>query len=205
MTEVYLIRHSLKMRAPIEGKSPAFDCMQPLSAEGEDRAKQLLDFPELRGADFAVASTMSRSLATIRYLIEADNVPFSIDSRLREMPNGKRPEQESFARFMGRIWEDHNFRYPGGESVAECRSRMEEAILEAVGNHPGEKLLIASHGRSIGAYFSGILADFSEEFVRTIHLPDVFHLTFDGHRLVQYSHLETPFPPPPLPEEAGWK
>ena len=200
LTEVYLIRHSVKMRAPVEGKSPAFDRMQPFSAEGEDRAKKLLDYPELRGADFAVASTMSRSLATIRYLIEADNVPFSIDDRLREMPNGRRPEHEPFARLMDRIWAEPDFCYPGGESVRACRTRMDAAIREAVRNHPGEKLLIASHGRSIGAYFSGILEDFSEEFVRTINLPDVFHLSFDGEQLVAYSRLEMPFPMPPLPK-----
>ena len=200
MTDVYLIRHSLKMRSPIGGKTAAFDLMQPLSAEGEERAKKLLDFPELRGADFAVASTMSRSLATIRYLIEADDVPFSIDDRLREMPNGRRPENESFARFMDRIWAEPDFCYPGGESVRACRTRMDAAIREAVQNHPGEKLLIASHGRSIGAYFSGILEDFSEEFVRTINLPDVFHLTFDGEELLRYSRLEMPFPMPPLPK-----
>jgi len=200
MTEVYLIRHSLKMRAPVEGKTPAFDLMQPLSAEGEERAKRLLGFPELRNADFAVASNMSRALATIRYLIEADRVPFSIDDRLREMPNGKRPEQEPFSHFMRRIWEDPSFCYPGGESVQSCRARMEAAILEAVSRHPGEKLLIASHGRAIGAYFSGILPDFSEDFVRQINLPDVFHLTFDGGRIAGYSRLEMPFPLPPLPK-----
>ena len=101
---------------------------------------------------------------------------------------------------MGRIWAEPAFCYPGGESVLECRARMEAAILEAARNHPGEKLLIASHGRSIGAYFSGILEDFSEEFVRTINLPDVFHLTFAGDHLLQYSRLEMPFPMPPLPK-----
>ena len=92
MTEVYLIRHSVKMRVPVTGKTKEFDLMQPLSAEGEERAKKLLEFPELRGADYAVASNMSRSLATLRYLIEADGVPFAIDERLREMPGWKRPE-----------------------------------------------------------------------------------------------------------------
>ena len=200
MTDVYLIRHSLKMRSPIGGKMDAFDLMQPLSAEGEERAKILLDFPELRGADFAVASTMSRSLATIRYLIEADDVPFSIDDRLREMPNGRRPENESFARFMERIWAEPDFRYPGGESVLECRARMEAAIMDAVHAHPGVKILIASHGRSIGAYFSGILKDFREDFVRSINSPDVFHLTFDGDILTGYSHMDMPFLLPPLPK-----
>ena len=104
MTDVFLIRHSIKMRMPVNGKSAAFDWMQPLSAEGEERAKRLLDIPELRGADFAVASNMSRSLATLRYLIEADDVPYMIDDRLREMPAWKRPERISDPRAENPSW-----------------------------------------------------------------------------------------------------
>ena len=105
MTHVYLVRHSMKMHGPVRGEFPVFDRMQPLSGEGEERARQLLDLPELRGADFAAASTMSRSLATIRYLLEADNVPYIIDDRLRELDFGIKPENLSMDAFMARKWE----------------------------------------------------------------------------------------------------
>ena len=199
MTDVYLIRHSIKMRMPVNGKSAAFDWMQPLSAEGEERAKRPLSIQELRGADFAVASNMSRSLATLRYLIEADDVPYMIDDRLREMPARKRPEHRPGEPFMPPKWPDPDFRPEGGESILECRNRMEAAILEAVSNHHGEKILIGSHGRSIGAYLSGFLNDFNEEFVPNINSPDVFHLTFEGETVAAYERIEMPFPMPARP------
>ena len=199
MTEVYLIRHSIKMRVPVTGKTHAFDLMQPLSAEGEERAKKLLDFRDLRGADFAVASNMSRSLATIRYLIEADHVPYAIDDRLREMPAWKRLEPRPGEPFQPPKWPDPTEHIDGGESILECRERMNEAIKEAVHTHPELKILIGSHGRSIGAYLSGILDDFGDDFVPNMNSPDIFHLSFAGESLAAYAHIEMPFPLPPRP------
>ena len=100
MNDIYLIRHSLKMRGPVTGDFSAFDLMQPLSAAGEDRARMLLDMPELRGAGFAAASNMSRSLATIRYILEADNVPYIVDERLRELGFGIKPQGMPMDEFM---------------------------------------------------------------------------------------------------------
>ena len=196
MTNVYLIRHSLKMRSPVNGQFPVFDRMQPLSAEGEERAKKLLEFPELRHADFAVASTMSRSLATIRYILEEDHVPYAIDDRLRELEFGKKPEEMPMDAFMSRKWLEPDLRPEDGESITECRERMEAAILEAVRNHPDGKILIGSHGAAIGAYLSGVLGHMEDDFVRNINLPDVFHLTFDGEAVTAYDRLEMPFPIP---------
>ena len=194
MTDLFLIRHSIKMRLPITGKTAEFDLMHPLSVEGEERAKMLLDFPELRNADFAVASNMSRALATLRYLIEADHVPYRIDDRLREMPAWKRPgsgDPDQPPR-----WPDPYERIDGGESIMDCRQRMEAAIIDAVNAYPDKKILVGSHGRSIGAYLSGILDDFGDEFVPNINSPDVFHLTFDGETIVAYDRLDMPFPLP---------
>ena len=136
MTEVYLIRHSIKMRGPVKGDFGVYDRMQPLSGEGEERAKQLLELPELRGAGFAAASTMSRSLATIRYLLEVDDVPFAIDDRLRELDFGIKPEGMPMDDFMGRRWEHPEEVPQGGESVVQCRARMDAAIREVVREHP---------------------------------------------------------------------
>ena len=196
MTTVYLIRHSMKMRGPVNGQFAVFDRMQPLSAEGEARAKKLLDMEELRHADYAVASTMSRSLATIRYLLEADNVPYAIDDRLRELDFGVKPEGMPMDEFMGRKWQEPDAVPEGGESVTQCRERMEAAILETVREHQGERILIGSHGAAIGAYLSGVLDSVGDDFVRSINLPDVFRLTFDGERTVDYARLEMPFPVP---------
>lgn len=196
MTNIYLIRHSIKMRGPVRGAFAEFDRMQPLSAEGEERARKLLEIPELRGADFAVASTMSRSLATIRYLLEADNVAYAIDDRLRELDFGQKPREQSMDEFMSRKWEFPEEVPEGGESIVQCRMRMREAILEAAAANPGKKILIGSHGAAIGAFLSGVLENVGDDFVRNINLPDVFHLTFDGDSFIACDHLELPFPLP---------
>lgn len=203
MTTVYLIRHSMKMRGPVRGEFSVFDYMQPLSGEGEERAKRLLDFEELRGANFAAASTMSRSLATIRYLLEADDVPFVLDERLIELEFGRPPEGMGREEFMGRKWLHPDEVPEEGESVTACRERMEAAIVELVREHPGQKLLVGSHGAAIASYLSGVLGKMDDDFVRSINLPDVFRLTFEGDRVTGFDRLAMPFPVPargPVPE-----
>ena len=199
MTDVYLIRHSLKMQGPVGGDFAVFDRMQPLSGEGEVRARQLLDIPQLRGADFAAASTMSRSLATIRYLLEADSVPFTIDDRLRELDFGRKPAGQSMDAFMIGKWEHPEAVPDGGESILQCRARMQASILELAEAHPGQKLLVGSHGAAIGALLSGIDPEVDDDFVRSINLPDVFHLTVEDGAITAFSRLEMPFPLPPHP------
>ena len=128
MNDIYLIRHSIKMRGPVNGAFSVFDLMQPLSAAGEERAKMLLDIPELRGAGFAAASNMSRSLATIRYLLEADNVAYAIDERLRELDFGVKPKEMRMDEFMEYRWKVPESVPEGGESVLQCRKRMGDAF-----------------------------------------------------------------------------
>ena len=98
--------------------------------------------------------------------------------------------------FMGRRWEHPEEVPQGGESVVQCRSRMDAAIREIVREHPGEKILIGSHGAAIGAYLSGVLDCVDDDFVRNINLPDVFRLCFDGETAVSCDRLEIPFPVP---------
>jgi len=211
MNDIYLIRHSLKMRGPVTGDFSAFDLMQPLSAAGEDRARMLLDMPELRGAGFAAASNMSRSLATIRYILEADNVPYIVDERLRELGFGIKPQGMPMDEFMEYRWSVPEHVPEGGESVMQCRTRMHQVILEVAEAHPGEKLLIGSHGAAITAFLGGIVEDLGDEFTRSINLPDVFHLTYEDGVFSFCERLEMPFPLPlrkPKPEgqiAPSWK
>ena len=203
MTTVYLVRHSIKMRSPVKGTHKIYDYMQPLSVEGEDRARKLLDISELRGADAAYASTMSRSLATLRYIIEADGLPFSIDDRLRELDFGQPPEAQSeeigpgnpaFEEFQVRRWLEPELIPINGESVVQCQERMNQAITEAVQEHMNQKILIGSHGAAICAYLSGILDHVNDDFVRNVNQPDIFELLFDGLDVVSCKHLQLPFP-----------
>ena len=197
MTDIYLVRHSIKMRGPVNGGFSVFDLMQPLSTEGEERAKQLMDMPELRGAGFAAASNMSRSLATLRYILEADNVPYAVDKRLRELDFGIKPKGMPMGEFMQRQWIYPEEAPEGGESIVQCRTRMREAISEYADAHPGEKILIGSHGAAITAFLTGIMPGLGDDFVRDINSPDVFHLTYDKGEFLSCEHIEMPFPLPP--------
>lgn len=178
--------------------SAAFDQMQPLSGEGEARAKALLNVTELRKADFAVASTTARAISTIRYIIEADGLAYETDVRLRELEFGGFPNQPSPPVKPGhglrkRQWHDIDLAPEGGESIRQCRTRMTEAINDIAAAHSGERILVASHGAAICAYLSGIIPGIDHEFVMQVGQPEVFVLRFDGGASPSVSRLGLPF------------
>ena len=74
LTTMYLIRHSEKMPLPF-----GYDRIQPLTARGERRAEALLQLEELRHADAAYCSPFARTVATLRYLAEADGLSLRLD------------------------------------------------------------------------------------------------------------------------------
>ena len=178
--------------------SAVFDQIQPLSAEGEERAKALLNVSELRDADCAVTSNTARAISTIRYIIEADGLAYEIDMRLRELEFGGFPNQPSPPVKPGhglreRQWHDIDLAREGGESIRQCRTRMTEAINDIAAVHSGERILVVSHGAAICAYLSGIIPGIDHEIVRQVGQPDVFVLQFDGGASPSVSRLSLPF------------
>ena len=198
----------MKMHGPVVGMSPLFDQIQPLSVEGEERAKALMAISELRGADLAVSSPMARTISTIRYILEADKIPYQLDERLRELEFGGMPaippaEHQSKLddksgpnprdNFLARQWEDQDLAQEDGESIRQCRERMTESITQIVRENTGKKILVSSHGAAISSYLSGVIPGVDDSFVRRVNQPDVFKLVFEGDQVKSWVHLDLPF------------
>ena len=203
MTEIYLIRHSEKMRGPTN-MWEVFDRIQPLSVRGEEKAKALLNMECLRNADVAYTSPFARTLATLRYLMEADGFSITMDERLRELdfggdimkmgppPQGGKPPRPDPNDIRVRQWQDRDLADVGGESLNQCCARMAEAVEEIGRNNPGKKVLVGTHGAAIGAYLSSLIPGVDNDFTREIGLPDVFRLIFEEDRITSVERLELP-------------
>ena len=95
MTEVYFVRHSVRMR---KSEIETYNTSQPniikeekiiLSTEGEKRAKIICEKEELQNIDVVYASNCVRTLQTAKYLLEAQHLKVNIDERLDERRVGK--------------------------------------------------------------------------------------------------------------------
>ena len=210
-TTIYLIRHSEKMRPP-KNADATFDRFQPLSVNGERKAKGLLEMSELRNADAAYVSPFARTLSTLRYIMEEDHLQPILDERLKELefgdmpahaggysPNGHdmppshtiKPADDSM-NLRARQWEDRNLAAPGGESLNECCARIKEAIDEIVRENEGKKVLIGSHGAALCAYMSTLMPEIGDEYTGHLPQPAVFRIEFDGNRVITAERLELP-------------
>jgi probable phosphoglycerate mutase len=131
VTEVWLVRHGDCYEEMAEGPDP------PLSASGRRQAERLAERVRRVGATAIYSSPYRRALETARIL--GDNV--HEDRRLVEI------ELE--------LGDDDalDFKEPAASVVA----RMSAAIDDIVNAHPGEHVVVVTHGVALMAYVTDIL------------------------------------------------
>ena len=208
-TTVYLVRHSEKMHMPRWQDRTFLDRIQPLNVNGERKAKGLLQCEEIRSADAVRCSPFARTLSTLRYVVEADHLPVTMDEDLKElefgiMPGTDGPPDPSEkppmgpkggpkpGGFRGRQWEDRDLAAEQGESLNQAAERMHRAVLRFVQENPGKKLLIGSHGAAICAYLSRWLPEINDAYTGQLPQPSVFRMVFDGDQVTEVCRLVLP-------------
>ncbi len=151
--ELYLIRHG-QTDCNANGTHQVYET--PLSALGHKQARQLARRLAGCQAHALYSSDLKRALQTAAAIHEVTGLPIQIDPRLREHDlgifKGMTPEQarladpESYARWLAH---DCDARSPGGESPRDVMHRMETALSAIVEKHPGERVLVVTHGRAL--------------------------------------------------------
>jgi broad specificity phosphatase PhoE len=106
-------------------------------------AKELADV-EL---DAIYASDLSRARDTAEAVAATKDLPVHLDPRLRE---------RAFGSWEGLTREDIEERFrpedrPDGETDEEVRARVLAAIEDIASEHPGEQVLVVSHGGALNA------------------------------------------------------
>lgn len=154
-TIVYLIRHSVRFnnKEMIENyKTNQSNLLKNekiiLSVTGEKRAEILSNEKELQNIDVVYASNCVRTLQTGKYLLEKQNLKVNIDDRFDERRVGIPNDGEVIDWYI-RQYEDENYKTVGGESQADVRKRMYEALHEAIEANRGKRIAIFSHGYAI--------------------------------------------------------
>ena len=132
----------------------------PLSATGRERARRLAERLKAEGAVFAhvYASDLHRGFETAEIIAAALGSAVHPLIELREIDIGAwsgLTGDEIRARFAEE-WAFHeqgtDFRRGGhGETLLEFRTRVARVVDQLVGAHPGQRLLVATHGGTVRA------------------------------------------------------
>lgn len=132
VTVVWLVRHGDCYEGMSEGSDP------PLSHLGRDQAARLAERVQRIGASAFYASPLRRAVETAQ-IIGGDDL--HIDKRLVEIDL--------------ELGENSTLQFK--ESAASVIERMRAAIDDIVAAHPGEHVVVVTHGVALMAYISDLL------------------------------------------------
>ncbi len=214
MTEIYLIRHSVRfMNADIESYLTAQSNLIKnekviLSVEGEKRAEILSREEELQNIDKVYASNLVRTQQTAKYLCYNQNLKINIDDRLDERRVGI-PNDNEVTDWFTRQYLDENYKTVGGESQVEVRNRMYDAICDILKSNKAKRVAVFTHGYAITflllkwckliniTSLGHLTLSYEDKIIfdKKINAPEVFKLTFDNLELknielIQFDDLE---------------
>jgi probable phosphoglycerate mutase len=135
----------------------------PLTPEGEMMADRWGLALRTFHWDRILASDIGRAVATAGRINTRLQVPMEVDSRLRELDWGcwttktvtqlRQEEGERLALQERAGWD---FQPPEGESRRSQLARCRQALLEAAGRHPGDSILVVTHGGVIKCLAHGL-------------------------------------------------
>ena len=158
MLRVYLIRHgetAWNAQGRIQGHLDS-----PLNEEGMAQALLLGERLSAVRFDHFYSSDLGRALRTAQPIADRTGRQPVASERLRERRLGvfqgltgvecERTHPQDYLRFHGR---EPDHAVPGGESIRELYRRVSSCFEELAAQHPGERILVVTHGGVLDALY----------------------------------------------------
>lgn len=203
-TVLYIVRHGESMgnlSRHLQGRTNA-----PLSPHGKEQAALVAGRLEGEPVTAVYASPLQRAYETAKAIADRHHLPVQTDERFIELDLGEAEDKEidwleaTYPENMAYFNREPEKYVPfaGGESFAQVAARTAPAADEIVARHPGETVVIVSHGcatRSLFLHFKGWGIDRLKEFPKgkNTAVTKVLYNPEDGYR-VEYmadsSHLD---------------
>lgn len=170
VTTVYLVRHGTtawNQALRYQGRAD-----NPLDEIGERQGACLESYFKDIHVDLGVSSPLQRARKTLTYCLATQDheVPVLIEPAVTEIDFGLidgwtqeeiAAEYPEFYRKYVMSEDRGSAVVPGGESMVQVYDRMSRGVMRIAAEHPGETIVIASHGTAIQTflnYASGIPA-----------------------------------------------
>ena len=175
-TELWLIRHG-ESTSNRDGQFQGWG-QSPLSPLGQAQAARLAEYLHGRRFHALYSSDLARAKETAKYLSATLDVLMQKDEQLRELDFGDwsgLTANEIAEQYPEEWTEQPRFdparRRGGGESFYDLQARVVPALTKISQRHPGERVLVVSHGGVIRAYVAHLLG---------IPLSEMWHMTIDN-------------------------
>lgn len=166
MTTFVLIRHAESAWSADEER--------PLTVAGRQAADVLPARLDGHAITAIYSSPYRRARETVSPLATRLGLPISEVRDLRERTLGS--FAGSFEDAVAATWSDFAFAHPGGESSRDAQERALAVVGSVARRHPGETVVLASHGNLLALLLHRFDPRIGFEFWKSMALPDVFEL-----------------------------
>ena len=177
MTRVYFVRHA----------QPDFswedDRTRPLTAEGKEDSKVVVEFLKDKQIDVFYCSPYLRSMDTIADTATYYGKEILTDERLREREKGPSGNGREL---LCKRWADLDFHEEGGESIHMAQKRNVAALQEILCANQDKNIVIGTHGTALSTILNFYDPAFGfDDFWRIVDwMPYIIELEFEGMELV---------------------
>ncbi|PGM94651.1 histidine phosphatase family protein [Bacillus cereus] len=182
MTTIYFVRHAHSTYTKEERE-------RPLSDRGQFDAENVTHLLNDEHIDVVISSPYKRAIQTVQGIANTYNLSIQPEEDLRERLLSKESVTD-FNDAIQKVWEDWTFAYEGGESNDVAQKRAVLCLQNILGKYKGKKIVIGTHGNIMVLLMNYFDAKYDFQFWKTLHMPDVYKLTFDSNRFISAERIE---------------
>ncbi|MBJ8103145.1 MULTISPECIES: histidine phosphatase family protein [Bacillus cereus group] len=184
MTTVYFVRHAHSTYTKTKEERE-----RPLSEKGHCDAENVTRLLKDKHIDAVISSPYKRAIQTVQGIANTYNLSIQLEEDLRERLLSKEPVTD-FNDAIQKVWEDWTFAYEGGESSNIAQRRAVICMQNILGKYKGKNIVIGTHGNIMVLLMNYFDPKYDFQFWKTLHMPDVYKLTFDNNRFISAERIE---------------
>lgn len=183
MTTIYFVRHAHSTYTKEERE-------RPLSEKGHCDAENVTQLLKDKHIDVVISSPYKRAIQTVQGIANTYHVSIEIEEDLRERLLSSEPVAD-FNDAIENVWEDWSFAYEGGESNDVAQRRAVICMQNILKKYEDKNIVIGTHGNIMVLLMNYFDSKYDFQFWKTLHMPDVYKLTFDNNRFISAERIQS--------------
>ncbi|HDR4437904.1 histidine phosphatase family protein [Bacillus thuringiensis serovar brasilensis] len=183
MTIIYFVRHAHSTYTKEERE-------RPLSEKGHLDAENVTHLLKDKHIDVVISSPYKRAIQTVQGIANTYHVSIEIEEDLRERLLSSEPVAD-FNDAIENVWEDWSFAYEGGESNDVAQRRAVICMQNILKKYEDKNIVIGTHGNIMVLLMNYFASKYDFQFWKTLHMPDVYKLTFDNNRFISAERIQS--------------
>lgn len=162
----------MKITAIRHCKAEGQESNSPLTAEGEQQAKELAVFLEGHHFDCVISSPFKRAIDTIKPFAKLCEQSIKVDERLAERILSAEADP-NWRSNIERTYIEEHLKFPGGESTFEAKQRI-SSFINDLQTESYKSVLIVTHGNLLSLMINLFDPSFGFKEWELLSNPDVY-------------------------------